>query len=223
VVICRRGLARGHRSRLRSVGRCNRRHFSLTVAGAAQVDPVQCRRAPCFPFNCMRTSAHTSTKVRASVGPRPRAVKKTQAASAYRAGCHVLSYARVWCPHMRSRVQLNGKQAARHALNLCCPRNGKRPAARCSISPAAHAFFRCHCPANPAREGKAHEAASPDTGQTRRRRTLRRRPPESARDGCEGAEARRDASGRVFRMSRTFAGFAMNRPRFRRARIRCTA
>ena len=86
--------------------------FSLTVAGAAQVDPVHCRWAPCFPFNCMRTSAHTSTKVRASVGPRPGAVKETQAASAYRAGRHVLSYARVWCPHMRSRVQLNGKQAA---------------------------------------------------------------------------------------------------------------
>jgi len=27
-------------------------------------------------------------------------------------------------------VQLNGKQAALAALNLCCPRNGKRPAVR---------------------------------------------------------------------------------------------
>ncbi|VVD32727.1 protein of unknown function [Paraburkholderia dioscoreae] len=79
----------------------------------------------------MRTSAHASTKVRASVGPQPAAVKKTPAASAYRTGRHVLSYARVWCPHMHSRVQLNGKQAALHALNLCCPRNGKRPAAQC--------------------------------------------------------------------------------------------
>ncbi len=55
--------------------------ISLTVAGAAQVDPVHGRRAPCFPFNCMRTSAHTSTKVRASVGPRPGAVKKTRGAA----------------------------------------------------------------------------------------------------------------------------------------------
>jgi len=113
------------------VEHCNQHHISLTVAGAAQVDPIHGRWAPCFPFNCMRTSAHTSTKVRASVGPQPCAVKETQAASAYRAGRHVLSYARVWCPHMHSRVQLNGKQAALRAPNLCCPRNGKRPAARC--------------------------------------------------------------------------------------------
>lgn len=106
--------------------------FSLTVAGAAQVDPVHCRWAPCFPFNCMRTSAHTSTKVRASLGRAPRAVKETRASArpfhSAGAACHVLSYARVWCPHMRSHVQLNGKQAALAALNLCCPRNGKRPA-----------------------------------------------------------------------------------------------
>jgi len=82
--------------------------------------------------------------------------------------CRVLSYARVWCPHMRSHVQLNGKQAARRALNLCCPRNGKRPAA--FFAPRMR--FHCHCPRHShecGREGKTRAAASPDTGQTRRR------------------------------------------------------
>ena len=141
--------------------------FSLTVAGAAQVDPVHCRWAPCFPFNCMRTSAHTSTKVRASLGRAPRAVKETRASTrpfhSAGAACRVLSYARVWCPHMRSHVQLNGKQAALAALNLCCPRNGKRPAA---FEP--HMSFEATV--RRARMGRQrHEAASPDTGQTRGR------------------------------------------------------
>jgi hypothetical protein len=141
--------------------------------------------------------AHTSTQVRARAGPRPCAVKETPASDPYRTGRRVLSYARVWCPHMHSRVQLNGKQAARHALNLCCPRNGKRPATPDSFLLRRACVFTATVQRT-GREGKAHEAASPDTGQTRRRHTSRRRPPESARDGCEGAAARRRAWAGVF-------------------------
>jgi hypothetical protein len=70
VVTCRRGLARGHRSRLRGAMRTTMAPLSLTVAGAAQVDPIHGRRAPCFPFNCMRTSAHTSTRSACECRPR---------------------------------------------------------------------------------------------------------------------------------------------------------
>lgn len=136
-----------------------KRHISLTVAGAAQVSPNPGWRTPCFPFNCMRRSAHTSTKVRASLGPRALVVKETPAAKAYRTGRRVLSYARVWCPHMRSHVQLNGKQTAPCALNLCCPRNGKRPVAREAVLSRRACVFHCHCLTNP--DGKAKRMRPP--------------------------------------------------------------
>ncbi|CAE6778529.1 hypothetical protein R69927_06651 [Paraburkholderia domus] len=96
--------------------------LTRSIAGGAPVSRLTaCARA--------RTRA---PKVRASLGREPRPVKEARAAAgAFRpadAACRVLSYARVWCPHMRSHVQLNGKQAALAALNLCCPRNGTRPA-----------------------------------------------------------------------------------------------
>lgn len=54
----------------------------------------------------MRTSAHTSTKVRASLGPQPHAVKETRAVArplrSAGAACRVLSYARVWWPPLRA-------------------------------------------------------------------------------------------------------------------------
>ena len=165
------------------------RRLTRSVAGGRPVSRLTA---------CARARAR-APEVRASLGPRPRAVKETQAGSAYRARapCAIVwrAFGARTCVQ---RVQLNGKQAALNALNLCCPRNGKRPAAPDSFLCAAHAFsmpLSDEC----GREGKAHEAASPDTGQTRRRRTSRRRPPESARDGCEGAEARRRACVRVFR------------------------
>jgi hypothetical protein len=154
----------------------------------------------------MRTSAHASTKSACecrpaalrSQGNAGRSADRESAASPYRAGRHVLSYARVWCPHTRSRVQLNGKQAARFALNLCCPRNGKRPATPEPFLPRRACVFSMPLSSESGREGKAHEAASPDTGQTRRRQSSCRRPPESARDGCEGAQVRRYVRAAVF-------------------------
>jgi len=109
-------------------------------------------------------------EVRASVGRAPCAVKKTQARHAYRTGLPCAIVCARLVPAHALACAVKRETGSALALNLCCPRNGKRPAARLFFAP--HMRFQCHCPAHSnecGREGKAREAASPDTGQTRRR------------------------------------------------------
>jgi len=152
VVAWLRGLARIHGSRLCTACAMP----SLTVAGAAQVGPLFRRWAPCFPFNCVHRNAHTSTKVPGSLGRQAQRVKETPGRLW---PMPVISYARVWCQHVRSHVQLNGKQEARQRpLNLCSPATvsnmwhrmtqhpcGRAYAARCPLSrrPAMTWFAPC--------------------------------------------------------------------------------
>jgi hypothetical protein len=83
---------------------------SLTVAGAAQVgvaahEPL--RRAPCFPFNCARSECAREHQI----GCECRfVVVLRQSVTQRQRLWSVISYTCVWCPHARSRVQLNGKQ-----------------------------------------------------------------------------------------------------------------
>ncbi|CAH2807902.1 MAG: hypothetical protein CPDRYMAC_6630 [uncultured Paraburkholderia sp.] len=117
-------------------------------------------------------NAHTSTKVRASVGREARAVKEgtDRQGLSDGASCAIVCARLVPAHALACAVKRETRQRF-HALNLCCPRNGKRPAAPVSPAMPHMRFFMSLSGAfQRMRAGRQSAwAASPDTGQTRRR------------------------------------------------------
>ena len=94
-------------------------------------------------------------EVRASVGPEPCHVKKTQAGRACRSGFSCAIVCARLVPAHAFACAVKRETGSALAPNLCCPRNGKRPAAQI-VHRAAHAFGS-HCPIHSnecGREGK---------------------------------------------------------------------
>ena len=72
-------------------------------------------------------------EVRASVGPELCDVKKTQAGRACRSGFSCAIVCARLVPAHAFACAVKRETGSALALNLCCPRNGKRPAARISL------------------------------------------------------------------------------------------
>jgi hypothetical protein len=144
--------------------------FRLPLRGQHRLTRSMAGGRPVSRLTACARARIRAPEVRASVGPAPRAVKETQAGRAYRTGLACAIVCARLVPAHAFACAVKRETGSAPALNLCCPRNGKRPAAQFFAAPRMR--FQSHCPARSnecGREGKAREAASPDTGQTRRR------------------------------------------------------